>query len=185
MKLQLPEGYEMNNQNLINWINEKLEEGNTFFLLMSGNTGSGKSYLMQAILNSMNCKSTGGIPFTPQIIDCVELANDYVTAIRTSISDDICACENKFDSRYVFIDDLGREPKTQGANDLFLRLLYRLHSSIKIGKTCVCVITTNMGADEITNRYDPAIMSRLYEVFHFHEMKPKDFRKLKMDIGKY
>ena len=126
-------------------------------VLMMGNPGLGKSFLMECIAHRLYLKTQKIL-----YISSFELFSDFHKH-RLGELDDI---DLIYDADVIFLDDLGTEPMTQNVTrEYFQRLLDR---RIMSGKPIF--IATNLMEAQIRARYGERAASRM-----FSEM---DFRKL-------
>lgn len=130
-------------------------------LLLFGNTGSGKTMMMQIVVEFLN--HFGGKRF--ELISANELFNIITTKKDTGIS--------YYDRTYAFIDDLGTEPQKH----------YNTHPVIdfleeKYMRNHIVFATTNLGqsSGEILKHYGQRVDSRFHEMFEVISFGNTDFR---------
>lgn len=121
-------------------------------LIISGKTGVGKTYLSSCLANELLKKDVAVCFITA--FDLNESFLKYHTSFDKTKSSWI---EPFIESEVLIIDDLGTEPmlKNVTKNYLYLVLSERERFNRPV------VITTNLMLDELNNRYDERICSRL------------------------
>lgn len=144
----------LRNANLSNLINEKertaiikyikdflkKKQNNEYVkgLYLSGNFGSGKSYILSALLNEMSNKgySTVNIYF-PRLIQTIKASFD--SGNYSDILDEICMCD------MLLIDDIGAENNTSFTRDEILGtiLQYRMDHDL------TTFFTSNLNLEEL------------------------------------
>ena len=121
-------------------------------LIISGKTGVGKTYLSSCLANELLKKDVSVCFITA--FDLNESFLKYHTSFDKTKSSWI---EPFIETDVLFIDDLGTEPmlKNVTKNYLYLVISERERFNRPV------VITTNLMLDELNNRYDERICSRL------------------------
>lgn len=121
-------------------------------IIISGNTGVGKTYLSSCLANEL-IKNDVSVCF----VSAFDL-NESFLKYHTSFDNTKSSWINPFiDADVLFIDDLGTEPmlKNVTKNYLFLVISERERFNRPT------IITTNLKLDELNMRYDERIYSRL------------------------
>ena len=121
-------------------------------LIISGRTGVGKTYLTSCLANDLLSKNVA-VCFV-SAFDLNESFLKYHTSFDKTKSSWI---EPFIDADVLFIDDLGTEPLLKNVTKNYLYLI--LSERERFNKPVV--ITTNLMLDELNNRYDERICSRL------------------------
>lgn len=156
--------------------------GNTFNTWFTGLPGAGKSHLSMAILRNLN-------EIGDKNHSCLFVSVDeMLLRIRDSFDN----TESKYTEAYfirllteadfVVLDDLGAETggtgTTKKATDFTLRVLYAIANGRRNKPT---IITTNLSNHELSNMYDPKLVSRLIGdvyLINFKETKDKRINEL-------
>lgn len=131
---------------------EKYPNNSKNNLIIAGKTGVGKTYLSSCLANEL-LKKDVSVCFI-SAFDLNESFLKYHTSFDKTKSTWI---ESFIEADVLFIDDLGTEPilKNVTKNYLYLVLSERERFNRPI------IITTNLMLDELNNRYDERICSRL------------------------
>lgn len=157
-------------------------DGNTFNTWLTGSPGVGKSHLSMAILRNLN-----------------EVGDKNRSCLFVSVDEMLLRIRNSFDDReskytesyfikqlteadFVVLDDLGAETGGTGtekkATDFTLRVLYAIANGRRNKST---IITTNLSNHELSNMYDPKLVSRMLGdmyLINFEKTKDKRINKL-------
>ena len=121
-------------------------------LIISGKTGVGKTHLSSCLANELLAREVA-VCFV-SAFDLNESFLKYHTSFDKSKSSWL---EPFIDADVLFIDDLGTEPVLRNVTKNYLYLV--LSERERFNKPVV--ITTNLMLDELNNRYDERICSRL------------------------
>ncbi len=121
-------------------------------LIISGKTGVGKTHLTSCLANELLAKDVS-VCFV-SAFDLNESFLKYHTSFDKTKSSWI---EPFIDTDVLFIDDLGTEPVLRNVTKNYLYLV--LSERERFNRPVV--ITTNLMLDELNNRYDERICSRL------------------------
>jgi DNA replication protein DnaC len=144
-------------------------------ILLMGPSGTGKTLAMQVM------------SIYRQIDDIKFIMNNRTYRMNFDIIDSAelinCFIENAFDgidfycSRYVLcIDDIGTEADQVKHYGNCLDVVSHILSQ-RYSKRLLTFGTTNYPVKILEQKYDDRIVSRIYALFNFIEMKGKDFRK--------
>lgn len=174
--LQLNDGYEISNPNIINLIKNDLEQGNPFHYLFTGMVGSGKTYLGQQVVQS--CAESERW----QLVSTIRQYERYLFFMQSNYDDKWDAINknaNKVKKQCLMLDDLGDEkPSTAAAHDYFGGLIEKRYLMIKRNPTNTrTIITTNLNADMIRETYGSRVLDRLIEYFVICKFKRISFRE--------
>ncbi len=120
-------------------------------IFISGKAGVGKTYLTTAIANELI--EEGKIV---KLVTAFQMSRDfkeYRFKYNEELLDRYLSCE------FLFIDDLGTETLYK---DITIDLLFHVINERRIRKLCT-IITSNLTLDEIYDRYDERIFSRIVD----------------------
>ena len=120
-------------------------------IFISGKAGVGKTYLTTAIANELI--EEGKIV---KLVSAFQMSRDfkeYRFKYNEELLDKYLSCE------FLFIDDLGTETLYK---DITIDLLFHVINERRIRKLCT-IITSNLTLDEIYDRYDERIFSRIVD----------------------
>lgn len=154
-KLSVDEELKRRIYSVAQWITDKEETG----LLLYGNVGSGKTTLMNALINLFSTKKIyhHGMSIGFKRLDSVELYQLY--KFKYPDFDEIKKCP------MLAIDDFGIEPVYINVfgTDIspISELLYHRYQN-----RLTTIITTNLAVDEIRKRYGDRIADRFNEMMH-------------------
>lgn len=130
------------------WCNKKSEKN---LIYIAGPTGVGKTYLLQCMANELI--NNGKIV---KIVTAFSMNQDFKTFQKTGEDDYL---QKYLDCEVLFIDDLGTEPLYKNVT---LEDLYIIINERKARKLST-IITTNLTLEDIRNRYDERIFSRIID----------------------
>ncbi len=148
------------NQNLMNstdskaytkiteWCNSYPEKINKININIVGSAGSGKTFMMECVAHEMI--ERGYVVCFKTMFELNELARLYHIGKSYELSDCMKA-------DILLIDDLGTEPIL---NNVTKEYLYNIINTRQINRLTT-IISTNLSPDDILNRYDERIFSRL------------------------
>lgn len=85
-----------------------------------------------------------------------------------------------FDADLLIIDDLGTEFQTSFTSSEFFNII-----NLRYIKKKSVVISTNLGPEDIIDKYSDRVISRLYGNYEFLEFIGEDIRILKLTKGQY
>ena len=132
------------------WCNQQSEIKN---IIISGPTGIGKTYLLEAMLDELIKKEKFALYTT-----AFKLNQTFLKYHTTYSSEEKLAILEKYlECDVLFIDDLGTETLLNNVTCDYLYLI--INERINSGKSIV--ISTNLTTDEILDRYGERIFSRL------------------------
>ena len=120
-------------------------------IFISGKAGVGKTYLTTAIANELIEEGT-----IVKLVTAFQMSRDfkeYRFKYNEELLDRYLSCE------FLFIDDLGTETLYK---DITIDLLFHVINERRIRKLCT-IITSNLTLDEIYDRYDERIFSRIVD----------------------
>lgn len=120
-------------------------------IFLSGQVGTGKTYLIRAMANELI--EQGKIV---KLVTAFQMSRDfkeYRFNYNEELLDKYLSCE------FLFIDDLGTETLYKG---ITIELLFHVINERRIRKLCT-IITSNLTLDEIYDRYDERIFSRIVD----------------------
>ncbi len=143
-------------------------------LLFVGNTGLGKTFLSNCIAKKVLQNGNSVIYQTSPIL------MDKIMKLSFSFEDkDKLQYEKIFDVDLLIIDDLGTETMTNNKyTELFKIINTRLTKNKKI------LISTNLTLNQLFERYDERVMSRLIGEFNICKFVGDDIRLKKKRISK-
>ena len=173
-----PEGYDINNPNIIKRVEQDLSNGNPFHYLFTGVVGCGKTYLAKHIVdtNPLYWKCIAVKPF-------YETYLKYIQSDYTDKWDAIKTHNREFEKECLFIDDLGDErPGTAASHDYFGGLIISRYIYIQRHDRTRTIITTNLDSLEIENIYGSRATDRLKECFVICKFNPTSFREKKETV---
>jgi len=133
-----------------NWC-DKIQETKYKNLLLCGDTGVGKTYIVESICNKLIKKEMVVNYYTAFALN--DLFLKYRTTFsenKSGILDDVLNCD------VLIIDDLGTEPNIKNTEEYF----YLLFNERMI-KNKTTIVTTNLNLDQIMLRYGERTFSRL------------------------
>lgn len=135
-------------------------------LFLHGVAGSGKTYTLYAIRNALQQWK----------LNCSQIENwvEFLFEIRDRYSNNQSVksvLEYFMEKDFIFIDDIGAENHTQNSQELLYLILDRANRYEK-----KIFISTNLSLEEFTTKYGDRLMSRIFELCEFHEMKDDDLR---------
>lgn len=132
-------------------------------MIFFGSTGTGKTHLAAAISNHVINDKHHPVMFGTYI--------EYLDRIRSEFSDTEHTKHEMKSLPLLVIDDLGKEKQTAWSDQTLFEIInYRYEHRLPI------LITTNLSPDELTRRYDKAVISRLHEMCVYVSMIGKDHR---------
>lgn len=121
-------------------------------IIISGKTGVGKTYLSSCLANEF-LKNDRSVCF----VSAFDLNESFLKYHTSFDKDKSSWIEPYISSDILFIDDLGTEPVLKNVTKNYLYLV--ISERERFNKPIV--ITTNLMLDELNNRYDERICSRL------------------------
>ena len=139
---------------------------------ISGDVGSGKSFLAGAIVSEIEKKGYNPIFISAQNLNNVFLKYHTAPIDEKSLySSLLCDCD------LLVIDDLGCEPPFKNVTSEYLLMIL----SERASKSLPTIITTNLSQNQLLDRYGDRILSRLNDKRRgiFIEVKGEDLRRLK------
>lgn len=146
-----PEKIKNDYKKIQNWV-EDIENSKYKNLLISGQTGVGKTYLVECICNTLLQKGKSISFFTAFALNNMFLK--YHTTFddnKGAILDSIIDCD------FLIVDDLGSEPIFKKVNEDYLYLV--LNERLLKHKTTI--VTTNLTLRGILDRYGDRTFSRI------------------------
>ena len=126
--------------------------GSGLGLLMLGDTGLGKTHLSLAIANAV-IKSGYSVVYnsTPELMR--QLDKEFFGRADTDTMQLITSCD------LLILDDLGAETKS----DRYISMLYEIVNS-RQNRKIPMIVNSNLAVEEIKNRYQDRIWSRLFSL---------------------
>ena len=143
-----------------------LESGS---ILMIGATGLGKTFLSACIARTVADRGYSVLYST-----AMQLFSDFETAKFARSTESADASRKYFTCDLLIIDDLGTEMTTQ----FTVSALYQIVNT-RLLEGRPTIISTNLPAAELKQRYSPQIASRLLGVYECYSFAGDDIRMLK------
>lgn len=145
------------NDEIKDLVKKSFDEDKGIFLY--GNTGVGKTYILNALANAKNVSVRN---FTETLVEFRDAMQKgcYYEKIKDTIAED-----------YLFIDDIGSETLSNYVVEFLYIIVNGRYENMK--RT---VLATNLSINEFEDRYGDRILSRLGEMCVFKEMKGDDRR---------
>ena len=138
-------------------------------LLFVGATGLGKTYLSACIARAVADRGYSVLYST-----AMQLFSDFETAKFARSTESADASRKYFTCDLLIIDDLGTEMTTQ----FTVSALYQIVNT-RLLEGRPTIISTNLPAVELKQRYSPQIASRLLGVYECYSFAGDDIRMLK------
>ena len=138
-------------------------------LLFSGATGLGKTFLSACIARQIADRG-----FSVMYETAIRLFGDFETEKFGAQGGDGSLTRKYFDCDLLIIDDLGTEMTTQ----FTVSALYQIVNT-RLLEGRPTIISTNLPAVELKQRYSPQIASRLLGVYECYSFAGDDIRMLK------
>jgi len=137
-------------------------------LLFMGTVGTGKSFLSGCIANALIQKGCSVVYFSA--ISLFETLGRYFfgTKAKETLYN---FCKDLYNYDCVIIDDLG----TEVTNSFVSSQLFDLINERNMGKKAT-IISTNLGLDELRDRYSDRTLSRISTTFTLCELTGPDYR---------
>ena len=145
-----PENIKKMYEKLQGWC-ENLENSKYKNLLLCGDTGVGKTYLVESICNNLIQKNNIVNYYTAFALN--DLFLKYRSSFyenRVGILDGVLECD------VLIIDDLGSEPNMKNTEEYFYLLFNE-----RLSKNKSTIITTNLSLEQLLARYGERTFSRL------------------------
>lgn len=145
-----PENIKKMYEKLQSWC-ENLEKSKYKNLLLCGDTGVGKTYLVESICNNLIQKNNVVNYYTAFALN--DLFLKYRSSFyenRVGILDGVLECD------VLIIDDLGAEPNMKNTEEYFYLLFNE-----RLSKNKSTIITTNLSLEQLLARYGERTFSRL------------------------
>lgn len=144
-----------------------------FGFLLVGPSGSGKSHLMQAIINRIVAEDRSFSERQSTLMwFSVSIGLDV---IRSEMSDGGRYKDKALTSEYLFLDDIGVENPTDWAREQLFQILEH-----RLCMKAPTFISTNLTLDEIKSRMHERVTSRIKEMCVIVQLKGRDRRTDKM-----
>ena len=162
---------EATEQNLTKLAEALTDDGYKFGLMMCGISGNGKTTMMNALRGAIQLMSNGCLfekPCRLEVIDAIELSALYARNEERYLEFRKCPL--------LGIEDMGREPREfqvygNAYNPIIELLEYRY------ARQLFTVITTNLEAKEVREKYGPRIADRFNEMLKVIIFKNSTYRK--------
>ena len=145
-----PEQIKKDYETIKSWC-ENLEKSKYKNLLLCGDTGVGKTYLVESICNNLIQKNNVVNYYTAFALN--DLFLKYRSSFyenRAGILDGVLECD------VLIIDDLGAEPNMKNTEEYFYLLFNE-----RLSKNKSTIITTNLSLEQLLARYGERTFSRL------------------------
>lgn len=140
-------------------------------LLFIGDPGCGKTHLAVATMKALDER----YPMTEQMFgNITEIINRVKRSFNSAGYDanDKQIIERMSTVRMLCIDDLGKEYSTKWTDSVFYEVANRRYNDL-----LRTMFTTNLSVEKLKERYDPAIISRMFEMSILLDFKGvKDYR---------
>ncbi|HPG92111.1 MAG TPA: ATP-binding protein [Clostridia bacterium] len=136
-------------------------------IILSGKTGTGKTYLASAIARSLMEKQIPVLFLTANSLS-KKLLDIFLSKENSDILEDILTQQD-----VLVIDDLGSEPMRKNVTVEYLLSL--LNDRALSGKTTI--ITTNLDFKDLQNRYGERFMSKLADDKNYYRIEMTDSDK--------
>lgn len=140
--------------NVIQKFCDKYENRKYCNILLSGNVGTGKSYLCQAMANFFIQKEQYVL-----FASAYQLNNDLLKYHTTFDENKASYLDKYIDCDILFIDDLGIEPVLKNVTKEYLLII--INERMRENK--LTIISTNLSPEDIMDRYEERIYSRLLQ----------------------
>ena len=166
-KLTPPSGLEKYYKTIFTYA-EKFPNTKLKNIIISGNTGAGKTYLTSALCQTISEKGYSTIFLTSTELNNIFIKMHINDSDKKDYFDILSTCD------LLVIDDLGTEPIYQNVTIEYLNAL--ISERLKIDKHFI--ITTNLNSLEIKNRYSGRFFSRVFDKDKsiYYEFLTKDLR---------
>lgn len=138
-------------------------------ILMIGATGLGKTFLSACIARTVADRGYSVVYDT-----AIHLFSDFETAKFARSAESADASRKYFACDLLIIDDLGTEMTTQ----FIISALYQVVNT-RLMDGLPTIISTNLPAAELKQRYSPQIASRLLGTYECYSFAGDDIRMLK------
>lgn len=141
---------------------ERIADGESDSLLLSGGVGTGKTHLAAAIAH---------YAIERGVITKFGNVTDIFQSLRDAFTTDEDILSEVKSVPLLVLDDLGKEKHSEWSTETIYSIVnYRYEHMLPT------VITTNMTVEELQDRVGSATMSRLMEMCRYVEMNGEDYR---------
>lgn len=166
-KLTPPSGLEKYYKTIFTYA-EKFPNTKLKNIIISGNTGAGKTYLANALCQTISEKGYSTIFLSSTELNNIFIKMHINDSDKKDYFDILSTCD------LLVIDDLGTEPIYQNVTVEYLNAL--VSERLKCDKHFI--ITTNLSSLEIKNRYSGRFFSRVFDKDKsiYYEFLTKDLR---------
>ena len=120
-------------------------------IVLSGGSGTGKTYLAKVVAKELVKRN-----FTTLFVSSFDLSNMFLEEYLSQ-SDKKTFLRDLVDLDVLVIDDLGTEPMRKNVTKEFLLILL----NERLAKDKATIITTNLNPEQILDRYEERIFSRI------------------------
>lgn len=183
--MKFPTNY-IKNDKLIDYI-EKLIQSGSFYLLLSGKPGCGKTEIASIVFDAIYEKHENNSKYAAVRMSAQAMYRDYLSAINDNEdrAKKVNAAESFMLRDLVMVDDLGGELDTVAASNYFANLFCRHYDAVKNGENNVVIITTNLDLDGISKIYGLRVMDRISELFHIIQMTNPSWRQRQVKMVRF
>lgn len=151
---------------------EKFNGKNDKNLVVSGDVGTGKSFLVGAICNEIEKRG-----FDALFISAQNLNNVFLKYHTAPIDEKSLYASILIDCDLLAIDDLGCEPPLRNVTNEYLLMIL----TERAARNSATIITTNLTQNQLLDKYGERILSRLNDKHRgiFLRVVGEDLRRLK------
>ena len=187
--LQLPEGYENLNPNIINRVKSDLKNAKQFNYLFLGLVGAGKTYLAKIIYKQFY--RLNHLENSSSFLLARDVYQEYLAVLNSNFVDKSTAIRkrlNCFKDSFSVLDDLGAEtPNTDASKSYMADIIERRYEYWQENPKYIAgsIITSNLKTgQEIGEMYGHRLLDRLHEMYTIMIFTNHSFRNKKAEIIK-
>lgn len=166
--------------NIFDDVEKTVESGEPFAIMLIGSFGCGKTTLADAVYSHIVKANAENRRFSSIYTNAPTIYQEYLEALELHGQDKIDALKDiyqYFNRSLVVIDDLGTEPTTEAAHNLFATLFCNQYDEYRRGVRNKCIITTNFGRDAQTKAYGGRVVDRITEYYAIKQYTSGSMRK--------